>query len=73
MGLQRKFRVGQLVQTKSGTVCKVIGSADYGFYKGKTMKGAFTSYRIHPSGSSRTIYRRESELRPVTMGKKGRR
>jgi hypothetical protein len=63
LGLKRRFRIGQLVVTKSGKVAKVIGSADYGFYKGRPMAGAWTEYRLKVKGSKKTMYRRENELR----------
>ena len=52
---KRKFRVGQWVQTRAGTIGKVIGSAKFPYG---------IEYRIKPKGSKRTMYRLESQLMP---------
>lgn len=49
-----KFRLGQLVQTKSGLVGKVIGYAEY--FNG-------WEYRIKVEGKKNTMYRKEAELK----------
>ena len=61
--IPRKFRIGQNVQTKSGTKAKVIGSAIFGTYGGKPTRYSYVEYRLQSKGSKRTFYRRESELR----------
>lgn len=55
---KRKFRIGQKVQTKSGLVGKVIGSAHYPYLHG----GSF-SYRIKIPGKTKTMYRWENEIK----------
>ena len=64
---KRKYRLGQKVQTKSGLVGKVIGSAYYPYLHG----GSF-SYRVKVAGKAKTMYRWEDELKKPTK-KKGRR
>ena len=60
--IPRKFRIGQTVKTKSGTIAKVIGSALYGIIDGKPTRFARVEYRLQSENSKRTFYRRENEL-----------
>lgn len=53
---KRKFRIGQKVVTKSGLVGKVIGSAGFPYL-------GYYEYRIKVEGKSKTMYRKESELK----------
>lgn len=71
--IPRKFRIGQLVKTKSGLIGKVIGSALYGTYAGKPTRHTWVEYRIKVKGRKRMFYRRESELRKPTAKEKRRR
>lgn len=52
-----KFRIGSIVQTKSGIVGKVIGMAEY--HSGY-------EYRIKVPGMRNTMYRKEADLRKPT-------
>jgi preprotein translocase subunit YajC len=56
-----KFRLGQLVQTKSGLVGKVIGYAEY--FNG-------WEYRVKVDGKPKTMYRKEAELKVPSEKKK---
>lgn len=71
--VKRKFRVGQTVVLPSGKKGKVIGSVEYGYYKGKRTPYGWTEYRIRPSGSRKTVYRREELLRKCRAKKRKRR
>ena len=61
--VKRKFRIGQKVQTKSGLVGKVIGSAVYP-YLGKA------EYRVKVPGKKKTMYRFEEDLKKPTKKKR---
>jgi hypothetical protein len=56
-----KFRLGQLVQTKSGLVGKVIGYAEY---------RTGWEYRIKVEGKKNTMYRKQEELKVPSKKKK---
>ena len=60
-GNPNKFDIGQLVQTKSGLVGKVIGYAEY--WNG-------WEYRIKVEGKKNTMYRAESDMKIPTVKKK---
>ncbi len=65
--IPRKFRIGQWVITKSGLRGKVIGSAIYGVFMkdGKPVltKSVHVEYRIKVPDKTKTMYRREDELK----------
>ena len=66
MTFPRKFKIGQIVQTKKGTKAQVIGSALYGTINGKPTHLTWVEYRLLGEGSKkRTFYRKESELEEV--------
>lgn len=56
---KRKFRVGQIVCTKSGVPAKVIGLATYG--SGTSF--SWNEYRLKTVGKKKTFYKRESALK----------
>ena len=58
---ENKFRLGQLVQTKSGLVGKVIGYAEY---------RTGWEYRIKVDGKKNTMYRKQEELKLPSEKKK---
>jgi len=63
--ISRKFKIGQIVQTKAGIKAKVIGSALYGIVNGKPTPFAWVEYRLLSEGSKRSFYRREDQLKEV--------
>lgn len=67
--IPRKYRIGSWVKTKSGLVGKVIASAIYGVVDGKPTRYAHVEYRIRVPGKSKTMYRREDELRKAELPK----
>lgn len=65
--IPRKFRIGQMVKTRSGTIAKVIGSALYGIIDGKPTRFAWVEYCLRSENSKRSFYRIENELESMRM------
>ena len=60
-GSPNKFKIGQLVQTKSGLVGKVLGYAEY--WNG-------WEYKVKVDGKPKAMYRKEAELKVPSEKKK---
>jgi hypothetical protein len=64
--MERKFDIGEKVETKSGLIATVLGSALYPYFR----KGKQVCYRILVDGRKRAMYRYEENLSKIDLVEK---